>query len=97
MSTGLHLATIAFSVRNCLVAHGPSGPALITAILRQRWDSGVEESEVRKALAELKKRGFVSEQKGELFAAPGPIHTSRGVNGNHDLAVDDHSAWEGWV
>jgi len=91
MATGLHLATVAFSVRNCLAAHGASRPPLITAMLRQRWDS-----EVSAALAELKTRGMVLDRGEQLFACIGAVYSSRGAFGNVDLGATDERAWQGW-
>jgi hypothetical protein len=97
--TGVHRATVAFSVRNVLAQHGAAQPTFIAAVLRQRWDSAIEESEVVDALTELEKRGFVRRTHGgTAYAATSPhVFQVRAYAGNVELGDDDERAWEGWA
>lgn len=97
MATGLHLSTIAFSVRNCLAAFGPSRSILITATLRQRWDPAVDQDEVEKALGTLCERRMIDVAPDGLCTARDPkVYQFRQESGAVELEENDPRAWEGW-
>ena len=99
MATGLHLATVGFSVRNALAEMGASSAPEVWNRLLARWNRSIDLEEIFAALRKLVELGMVRQvgEHGGHFEALAPRRfTSRGRAGSLELAQKHSPAWEGW-
>ncbi len=96
MATGLHLTTVAFSVRNRLAQlSGQQHPEQLLEDLQELWLPNLDLDEVQSALAALVERGLVKACDGGRFVATD--HRIFIQRPNYKaLAENDPRAWEGW-
>lgn len=99
MATGVHPATVAFSVRNVLAKGGNQTADEIWHALQSSWSKRVDAEEVEHALANLLEREMITIVDGPqgLFAAVDTrTYRRRPAQGRVEMEEKDPRAWEGW-